>query len=206
MKSRLNKYAIAASCFILKEIHSNLDEINRVILFGSVAQDRGGKDSDIDLFFDTEDNESRKRELSSRIRSAISDFHLSQEALKFKMEGISNEISFIVGDLSKWNDLRRSMSSAAIVLYAKYESRPKKGLNHFIIIFWEGAGKRGGAFLNKMYGYRIKGKKYKGMVEKCGGTKIGKSAVMVPANHKEKFFGPLEKYGINYRIIEVFRD
>ena len=122
------------------------------------------------------------------------------------MEGTSNEISFIVGSLPEWKDLRRGMSSTGMVLYAKYEYRPKKGLNHFIIIFWEGAGKRGGAFLNKMYGYRIKGKKYKGMVEKCGGTKIGKSAVMVPANHKEKFFGPLEKYGIDYKVVEVFRD
>jgi hypothetical protein len=171
-----------------------------------VAQGRGGKDSDIDLFFDTDASESRKRELSSRIRNAISDFHLSQEALKFKMEGISNEISFIVGNLSEWKNLQRSMSSTGIVLYAKYESKPKKGLNHFIIIFWESGKKGRGAFLNKMYGYRVKRKRYRGLIEKCGGTKIGKSAVMVPARHKEKFFGALEEYSINYRIIEVFKD
>src|SRR3989338_10400480 len=120
MNNSMRKYAIAASCFILKEIHDKLDEINGVILFGSAAQGRAGKDSDIDLFFDTEAGESRRRELSSRVRHAISEFHLSNEALKFKMEGISNEISFIIGSLPEWKDIRRGMSSTGMVLYAKY--------------------------------------------------------------------------------------
>ncbi len=206
MENSLKKYAIMASYFIMKEINDRLNEINSIILFGSVAQDRGGKDSDIDLFFDTEMSESRKRELSSVIRAAISQFHLSSDALKFKMEGISNEINFIVGNLSEWGDLQRNMSSSGIILYAKYELRPKKGMNHFIIISWETKAKGRGAFLNKMYGYKTSRKRYKGLVEKRGGMRIGKSAVMVLAKHKEEFFRHLEKYGINYNVIEVFKD
>lgn len=204
-QEELRMYAIAAAHFIVANIPDWLDKINSVILFGSVAQGRVDKDSDIDLFFDTNIREKQRNKLRPKIRKLISQFRMSQEALKFKLKGISNEISFFVGNLEEWSDLKKSISATGIVLYGKYRGETTKtGLKHHLLVFWKAEGKKRTAFLNKLYGYKIKGKKYSGLIERRKGIKIGKSAAMMPVESKDVFFKTLEKYNINYSVIEVF--
>lgn len=204
-EKELKLYGIACGHHIISYIPQWLENIDNLILFGSVAQNRGSPESDIDLFFDTELPEKRRAKLRSDIRKAISDFRLSQEGLKFKMKGMANEVNFSVGKLDEWTSLKRSILSTGAVLYGRYRGQQgKAGLKHHLLIIWEAEGKKRGGFLNKMYGYSVKSKKYRGFVEKCGGTKIGKSAIMAPIEYKDQLFGILEGYKLNYRVIEVF--
>jgi len=201
----LKSYALKSSYFIITKLSQWLDRIDNIILFGSIAQERGDEKSDVDLFFDTSISEKQMGKLRLEIKEAISEFRLSEGALKFKLKGIYNEINFSVGKLSEWKDLYRSVSATGIVLYGKYKTAmTKTDLSHYAIIFWEGSGGNRGAFLNKLYGYKIEKKMYKGMIETFGGIKIGKSAMLIPIIYKEKFYHAFDKYKIQYRIIEVF--
>lgn len=205
VENGLKIYAIVSAHFIMASIREWLGRINSIILFGSVAQGTGTKSSDVDIFFDTDISEKQRIKLRSNIRKAISQFRLSQEALKFKMRGVCNEINFFIGKLDDWEDLQRSIAATGIVLYGRYTKiTSKSGLKHYLLIFWEGAGKRRGAFLNKLYGYKVKGTRYKGLIQRCRGIKIGKSAAMINIAYKDRFFETLEEYGINYKVIEVF--
>ena len=72
------------------------------------------------------------------------------------------------------------------------------------ILSWEKSGKAKGALLNKIYGYKVRGKRYPGILEKMGGTKLGHGTIMVPAEHKDVFISVLEKYKVNYSRREVW--
>ena len=201
----LKRYAAGLAYFMIKSLgKADLDSISSVILFGSVSQDRAGKDSDVDVFIDTSLPHSRTRKLRSILNRKKEEFMLSGEGLSYKRRGIYNPINLVVGSLDKWDDMKRSLSSG-IVLYGSFNTGfEKKGLKHSIIFFWEGEGRKRGAFLNKLYGLNVNGKRYQGAIEKFDGTKIGKSAAMIPAGHAKEFMKIMEQYNISYRAIEVF--
>jgi len=202
----LRRYAASFVYFLLKRLEKIwLEKINSIILFGSVAQERAGIDSDIDLFIDTTISKSQIRKLRSKIQKEKEEFLLTNEALSYKAKGIYSEVNIIIGNLSSWHEMKKSVSSSGIVMYGPYITRFKKGmLHHSIIFFWEGEGKRRGAFLNKLYGYRVKGKRYEGTIQRFSGTKVGKAAAIIPIEHRKDFTKILESYKINYKVIEVF--
>ena len=202
---RFKSYAFSASFFIMESIVGWLPKINSIILFGSMVQGRASKESDVDIFFDSEINKTQKRKLQAELRKAISSFRLSSQALKFKMEGISNEISPIIGKLDKWESLQHSLSSTGIVLYSIYKSQQlKKGLKHHLLVSWGPKIKNRGSFLNKLYGYNVGNNRYRGLIEKSGGAKAGKSAVLIPVDKKENLYKILEAHEVSYQIQEVF--
>ena len=202
---KFKSYALSASFFIIESIVDWLPEINSIILFGSMAQERASKESDVDLFFDSEMNKTQKRKFQTELRKSISAFRLTQQALKFKMEGVSNEISPTIGKLDQWESLQHSLSSTGIVLYSRYTSpQSKKGLKHHLLVFWEPKIKNRGSFLNKLYGYNIGKKHYNGLIEKSGGMKAGKSAVIIPVDKKENLYKILEDHEVSYQIKEIF--
>ncbi len=202
----LERYAAAFSCFLIKKIEKAwLEKINSIILFGSVAQERADRTSDIDLFVDTRLPKSRIRQLRSMVQKIRDEFLLSNDALLYKSSGIYNEISIIAGDLSAWQEMKQSVSAAGIVLYGPYVSSFEKNtLRPSMLFFWEGTGRGRGAFLNKMYGYTIKGKRYSGAIQRLSGTKTGKSAAIIPSENAKAFMKILEKYKVKYRVMEVF--
>ncbi len=199
-------YAISAAYFIISRIDGKtIEKINNVILFGSVAQNRTTKESDVDLFFDANLNKTQEKKLSSSLNKIAEEFYTSGIALQFKLKGIDNKISCIAGELDKWKDLKRSIISTGIVLYGKYTSGIKKNqLKQHFIMSWEAPEMRG-AFLNKLYGYSVGQNHYAGMLKKFNSAKIGKSAALVPSEHKDKFMQLMEKYKANYQIIEVYK-
>ena len=199
-------YAITAAYSIMKMIDEKaMGQINNIILFGSIAQNKATKESDVDLFFDVSLSKTRAAKLKNLLNKAAEEFYTSNAALQFKLKGIDNKISIITGELNKWKDLKRSIISTGIVLYGNYTlGVEKKELKQHFIISWK-APKLRGAFLNKLYGFSIDKKHYIGMIKKLNAIKIGKSALMVPSEHKDKFMQLMEKYGANYEIIEVYR-
>jgi len=53
MKSKLIAYAMDFASFLIQKI-KNIDNINNIILFGSVAREEADKTSDIDIFIGTD--------------------------------------------------------------------------------------------------------------------------------------------------------
>ncbi len=202
----MKRYAAAFAYFLLRNMEKNwIEKICHIILFGSVAQGRATGKSDIDIFIDSKAPKSRLRQLGAAVRRAKEEFLLSKEALAYKANGIANEINVIVGNLAEWHEMKKSASAGGIVLFGPYTGVfRRKGLSAHILFYWEGAGKRRGAFLNKIYGYTSKGKKYHGMIQWLGGAKIGKGAALIPSENGQDFMKILQFYQIGYRALEVF--
>ncbi|HLC76592.1 MAG TPA: nucleotidyltransferase domain-containing protein [archaeon] len=203
--NKYKNYAISAVSYILQNLPDKLtDKIGNVILFGSVAQDRATNESDVDLFFDVDFSKTQGKNLKKFLNKITEDFYLSKTALQYKLEGVDNKINFSIGDLDQW-DLKRSIISTGIVLFGRYKSGVEKSrLKQNFIISWDPPRKNRGAFLNKLYGYSVKNKRYHGMIAKYNCAKIGKSSIIIPSEHKDKLMDHMKKYNINYQIMEIF--
>ncbi len=192
-------YALAFAAYLLRVLNEP-KTIRKVILFGSAARNEAAKQSDIDIFIETEKKDKR---LENKIDSLIQDFYSSREYIQFKLLGISNSIHVITGSLNEWKELKKSIESTGIILYAPYISSEISGKKH-LLISWESIGKNRGAFLNKLYGFNAKDKKYSGLIEKYSGKKIGKSSIMLPIEHKEEIFNLIKNYKVSAKILEIY--
>lgn len=175
------------------------EEIDKIILFGSVARGEAGKESDVDIFVELKKNKNAEKD----IKRIIEDFYKSREALIFKTKGINNRINVIAGKLDDWKELKKSIESNGIILYGKY-SYPGKGEKKYGIVSWDKIGRNRGAFLNKLYGFSVKEKRYNGLIENYKGKKLGKSSIMIPVENLDEVMRLLSKYKVNARIIEVY--
>ncbi len=193
-QSDLFAYASTFVSFLVRELGDKLSNINQIILYGSVAKGEATKNSDVDIFVDI-----RKKLV---VKEIVNRFHQSREATLFRVKGIEQEISVKVGELKKWKELENSISSSGIVLWGRYEPKAFLG-EHKVIFSWEKIGKNRGAFLNKLYGYTINGKRYIGIVEAHKGGKIGKSGIIVPFEHRDEFVQLLKKYKVKSRHWDV---
>ena len=179
-----------------------INNIERIVLFGSASRDEAGKDSDVDLFIEVKD---KTKKMDEQIRKIVEKFYQSREASLFRTKGIDNKISIKVGKLKEWQELYRSVASDGIVLYGPYEAKElPSNVKQFIIIFWNRIGKNRGAFLNKIYGFKNKDKRYEGLISKFKGKKLGKSCAMFPVQYKLQLFKLLKEYEVEAKSIEVF--
>jgi predicted nucleotidyltransferase len=197
--NKLVSYSSYFVYFLLNELET-YSNIKGIILFGSVARGDANKDSDVDIFIDVNKKTKNFEKITKKI---ISDFYKSRQALLFKNKGIDNKINLIIGKLNEWKDLETSIESTGIILYGKYVSSGVRG-RKYALIFWDKIGKNRGAFLNKIYGFKVGKKEYKGLVEILGGKRTGKSSVMIPIEHREEILKLLKKYKVNAKIMEIF--
>src|SRR3989338_6350390 len=197
----LKSYASYFISYILDNLKET-ENIERIILFGSVAKEEATKESDIDIFIEPK----RKNiNIEKEIKSLEESFYKSRESSLFKIRDIENKFSIKIGKLKDWKDLHRSIASTGITLYGTYEAKETPaGLRHQIIIFWEKIGKNRGSFLNKLYGFNVKGKHYAGLIEKLEGKKLGKSCILLPIKNKETIFKLIKKHEVKAKIIEAF--
>ncbi|MAG02595.1 hypothetical protein CMI42_04620 [Candidatus Pacearchaeota archaeon] len=198
------QYASYFTSYLLKNL-KNINNIRKIILFGSAAKDTAHKDSDIDIFIEII-KKTKKQE--NEMNKLVQDFYKSREALLFKTKGIDNKINIIVDKLQKWRSLKESIESTGIVLYGNYEAQNKKdnkNLAKYAIIYWNKINKNRGAFLNKLYGFKIKNKTYKGILEQLEGKRIGKSCIILPTSNKKQIYDLIEKHKVEAKIIEVYR-
>jgi len=192
-------YASSFVSFLIRRLEDNMKEIDRIILYGSVAKGNAMKTSDVDIFIDT------KKDLKKKVNNIIDEFYDSREALLFKVKGIRNEINVKTGELKNWRELHRSIISSGVTLWGRYEAREKPiGTRHKIIFYWDKIERNRGAFLNKIYGFKSRGKRYTGLLEKMDGGRIGKSSIIVPIEYKEEIIDLLKKYDVHVKNIEVF--
>lgn len=192
-------YASRFVSLLLEELEDKVQEVDQIILYGSVARGTATEESDVDIFVDTEED------LEDKVDSILEKFYDSREYTLFKSKGIDNEISVKVGELEKWEELHRSITSTGKVLWGDFKARETPiGTEHKLLIYWEGVGKSRTSFLNKLYGYKTKDREVKGLLGKVDGKKTGKSSIIVPFKHRDRVFELFEKYNVDARSVEVF--
>jgi predicted nucleotidyltransferase len=192
-------YASTFVSYLLNSLNEP-SNIKRIILFGSAARNEATKESDIDIFIETD---KKDKKLEQKISKLANEFYTTREFLQFKINEIENKFHIIIGKLDEWKNLKESIESTGIILYGPYISSNIKGKKH-IIVYWENIGKNRGAFLNKLYGFNIKDKKYPGLIETSNWKKLGKSSVLIPIEDKNKLFDLIKKYKVSAKIIEIY--
>lgn len=199
----LKAYASYFAAYLMDNLNKSVRaNIERIILFGSVAKEEATKDSDVDIFIELK---KQNKQTEKSIINIINEFYKSKDAMLFKVRGVDNKINIKLGKLKEWEELYTSVASTGIILYGPYEAKElPSGVKHSIIIFWDEIKKNRGAFLNKIYGFNVNEKHYNGLLESMNGKKIGKSSIMMPIEHKNEIFKLLEKYKVKAKIIEVF--
>ncbi len=203
MRNRLIAYAMHFASFLVEKGI----KAKRIILFGSVASGEFDKESDIDIFVDTDKRE--ENDINSSLRSFEKTF-----GEKWRLKGIGSRISITVGDLNSkgWEDLRRTIQSYGIVLYGQYKEPPKNIQPYvlFKLSFKKISRSKKVSLWRKLYGYTQKvGKKsYKssGLLENLGGVKTDKGVVLVPASRSSELKGFLGRNRISYSLVEVWTD
>jgi len=190
-RDKLISFAMNFASFLVERV-----KVDRIILYGSVAANSFDRESDIDLFVESDKKEQKK------IDSLLGLYRMSKEYEKFKLDGVENEISVKCGRLDDWKGLKRSMISNGVVLYGRYEGK-SEGLGHKILFMTELASKPKSEKIKiwrKLYGYRQKvGKKVyvsNGLAEK----KIGRGAFFSSLENSDKVKEYLRKNRVKYKF------
>ncbi len=197
----LNSYPMYFVSYLFDHL-KNVDNIVKIILYGSFAKEEQNEESDVDIFIEVK---KKSENFENQVKNIVENFYSSRESALFKLKGIDNRFSIKTGKLSLWKDIERSIMSTGIILYSRYQTRnlPSE-TKHNIIFFWDKIGRNRGAFLNKLYGFRVNGKRYSGLIERYSGKKLGKSCVMFPIEYKDELYKLIKDYEVNSKIIEVF--
>jgi predicted nucleotidyltransferase len=203
MRNKLIAYAAHFASFVIE----NGIQPDRIILFGSVASGEFDKQSDIDIFIDID------KDAEQNILQLLRSFNRTFGE-KWQLKGVRNEISLTIGRLhsKEWAELRRSMQSRGVVLYAKYEEQPQQLQSYILLTLYVGTMKRSKkvSFWRKLYGYtqKVGRKKYssKGLLEQFQGRKIEKGVVIIPSARFAELKESLRKDKVTYDYLEVWTD
>src|SRR3989338_8805163 len=162
MSSKLISYAMDFASFLMQKI-SDKNTVKNIILFGSVAREESGKESDIDIFIDlAKNNEKIEKEILRHLEGFI-------ESVKCKtywrMFGIENEIKLTIGVLNEWNDLKPSILSNGMTLYGKFKLDIKG--NHETFFIWENIKPNSERVLfnKQLLGYKQNNRFYDGLTQ-----------------------------------------
>src|SRR3989338_5004302 len=123
-RENLISYSANFASFVLDSEH--FKDIDRIILFGSVARGNFDVESDIDIFIDT------KKDIEKGVKKLIMLFNESEIHRKWLLRGLRNLISVKVGDIEKWN-LKRDVISEGIILYGKFKDVPEN-VEYYLLI------------------------------------------------------------------------
>ena len=201
---RLDRYLLIsyAEAFVsyLFRIGSIKDcDIRCIYLFGSVARGDFDKESDIDIFIET----NVKGNLKSITDRAIKHFYNSDEKKKFSLMGIENDIKVMQGKLEEW-ELKDSIENDAIVLYSSSLIRGKK--SYFLISIHpiNDITKRNRVF-RKICGRKEKYYKEKGLVQELGGEIIDSRIFIVPSESIDRITRIFSKERVTYSMQKIWK-
>jgi len=201
MNSVLAAYAMDAASFILQNLsEKERSELREIILFGSAARGEALKRSDIDLFLNT-DREGSIPEY--RLSDIVSKFFESAKYRKhWLLLGVKNRISCISGVLDKW-ELRESVISDGILLYGKYAGLLRG--RSYVLFYWDSVKPESKRvkLSKKLYGFSIGKKRYYGIVQKTGSTKIGSNCIITPLEKAAQVRSAFRVTGVTVKSMHV---
>ena len=175
--------------------------ITSIILFGSAASGEATKESDIDIFIDVFKDETI---LKKKIEQIINDFYKSMIFEKYwRLLGIENDITTIVGKLNDWADLKTSIVANGLTLYGTSSAEIKR--KNYVLLSWskiKPESKRTW-FSKVLYGYNYKKRKYKGLLEIYGGKKISSNCVLIPLESYKEIIKKFKQGKVAVRIWHI---
>ena len=203
--SEMRAYASYFASFLISKLaeRKKLENIEKIIFFGSAAKGEATKYSDMDIFVDLKKETKAMKKIISEITE---EFYKSRESAIFRARKIDNSFNVIAGRLSEWKDIRNSIASTGITLWGPSEIERPSGMRHNIIFYWSAVRKNRGAFINKLYGFSSKGKKYDGLVGEYKGKRLGKSCVIMPISRREEMIKFIKKHDADAKSLEVYSE
>ncbi len=186
--------------FLISEGFTERHKVRNIVLYGSVPRGDFTVKSDVDVFVDAPNP---KRAAEAEMKRLVDEFYESIWFTKWRRLGVDNGISCIVGDISEWDDLHRSIVANNLLLYGKYVER-LGGLPMSLIAIESAKpeSKRISVF-RAVFGYSRYGKRYKGLMEKNGGEKLAKGCFLVPIENSRAIIDFLRAQKVGFTIREV---
>lgn len=186
----------------------DVEDINNIILFGSVAKNEFDKESDIDIFVDVSKNE---KEMEKKVSSALNSFYTKVENT-WALKGINIPIKLIVGNLKeeKWRELKDEIISDGVSLYGEFKELSKKIEHYYLFKYSMKRFKRKDKmkFLRRLYGYKCEKKKkiyeQEGLLKQVEGERIGTYSILVPKKYIKNVKEFFKMFKMNYIIKEVW--
>jgi len=185
-------------------------KIKNIILFGSFARGNAGKDSDIDLFIDVE--EENKTEIEDLIKESLNEFEIKSEE-SWRLKKITNQISPIIDNinLERWDELRREININGIVLYGKFEGKLGKN-KHLVLIKYDISKlnqKNKMRIIRKLFGYSLKKEKKKyiqqGILQRLEAEKIS-NGILVDIGKYKEIADILRKNKVQIKIEDFWKE
>ena len=204
MNSNLISYAMDFVSFLMQNL-KGADKIKNIILFGSVSRNEASKDSDIDLFIETDEK------LEEKINKIKEDFYNSIKAKKYwALFNIKNEINCSVGKLEDWKELERSIIFNGINLYGKYSGKIKTEPYYLFTISQTKNRNKNISLWRKLYGYKqkVNNKSYdsKGLIKEYDGKKLSRATFIVPSKYSSNIIKILKENKVQYELIHLFKE
>lgn len=204
MDYKLIAYAQDFASFLIQNF-KDADKIRNIILFGSTSRGEAEKDSDIDIFIETDEKQEQG------INKVKEKFY---ESIKFKkywnLFSIKNEINLSIGSLKDWGDLNRSIISNGIVLFGKYKSDLK---TNPYVLFSISPGKKRNKNISvwrELYGYnqKVNNKTYvkEGLIKEYRGEKLANGVVIVPVDSSNKLSNFLKNNKFKFKLIQFWME
>ena len=179
-------------------------KLESIILFGSAARGDYDHESDIDFFIHT-----KEKNIYKKIKNAIDNYYLTERYKRWKLKGISNTFSCITGDLDseEWEELRRGIINTGFILYGRYAGKVEELKHHslFSLNPVKPESKRV-VVHKKLFGFRVKEKKYEGLLAKYKGAALGKGVFIVPVEYSLNIKKYLQKEKISFRVYDVWKE
>ena len=180
-------------------------DIRRIFLFGSVVRGEAGKDSDVDIFVETD------LDLQDKINKILDDFYKSVKYTKYwKPLNVKNQIKIINGKLEDFPDLERTLISNGVILYSIYEENIKGKNYSLFVVEFKGEFKDKMRMWRKLYGSKqVRNKKIytkKGVIEAYYGRKIAKGVFIIPIENSNDVIKELRKLRVKYRVFDLSSD
>ena len=195
-KNELIAYAMDCASYLI----SKIEDINKIILHGSISRGDFDEDSDIDLFIDTNNKNAK-----NKIEKILENYYKTNKFKEWELKSIKNPFSLLVGklDSEEWKSLKRAIMNIGIILYGKYKSNAEK-INQYALFSFENIkpDKKRISIFRKLFGFKMKNKKYAGLVEKINAIKIGKGTLLVPIEHVNE----LKKYFQDKKVVVKLYD
>ncbi len=187
-------YAQDALSFIF--LDPSAEFIETIYLYGSAVRGQLQKESDIDLFIDTE------RDIEKQVNAAIGRYYISQDYEKWKHLGFTPQISIQTGKLEEWQ-LKISISAEGLLLYSKKGGKAYTERFDLFILELPKNKKKYLHFIRSFFGRKEPGYRDGGFLSKLQGEKLSSNVVLIKKEHEAELLKWLQKEKVNYSFKEI---
>ncbi len=171
--------------------------INAIYLFGSAVRGELEKESDVDIFIDSE-----SAEVEVLARKSISIFMKSKDYDKWKLMNFTYSVSVQVGKLAKW-DLKSSIEAEGILLYSKSPAITSANRNVLFTIALPEKKPQYLKFIRSFFGRNEKGYNDKGIIGNINGTKLSATVFIVAKEYQQQIEQALQQQKVEYSFREI---